>query len=197
MPRTVANQIEDQRLTPQVPTFSGADDSRYTTSEWLQTVERFATQFRWRGYQTLRYAAGRLTGAAKLWHERAGETHLNFEECKTALIRSIPERSYSWEQKQEILTRRQKFEETVEEYILDKEALCTRFGLSMTDAIEFLLGGLKDRDIYRSMAGHRYGTIAKFISSAQEIGRVLAAGPKFSNNKESRPPKEQISATNA
>ncbi|RWS04318.1 hypothetical protein B4U79_11157, partial [Dinothrombium tinctorium] len=181
-PQAIVNNQDTSHSAIQVPTFSGADDPRYTTSEWLDAVDRFAQEFRWNHYQTLRHAAARLTGPARRWQERVGETFVNFASWKAALIAAIPERSYSWEQKREMMSRRQRSDESVEEYILDKGALCLRFGLSITDAKEFLLGGLRDKELSRAMAAQRYESLADIIASAQEVSRVM--GIKASAQKE-------------
>lgn len=187
---SVSQQVESTRIAPQVPTFSGIGDTRYTTSEWLEVVEKFRKEFRWTQWQTLRNASARLSGTAKLWHEKAGECMLNFEDWKAALHRAVPDRQYTWQEKQKLLARSQRSDESLEEYLVDKGALCERFGLGSSDVKEFVLVGLLDRELAKCMASQRYMSIGDIIDSAIEIKRHLSsANPRSDRAKtESKKP---------
>lgn len=179
MPRQVVNRLEEAKSAPPVPSFRGADDSRYTTSEWLAIIDKFASEFNWSSYQTLRHAASRLQGAAKLWHERAGEVILNYQEWKTALQDAIPERKYSWEQKRMLLMRKQNRGESIEEYMLDKWSLGKRFGLTLDDAKEFLLTGLYQQEVAKAMVALNFTTLADVIRTAHDIERIIGHTKPF------------------
>ncbi|RWS04750.1 hypothetical protein B4U79_15090, partial [Dinothrombium tinctorium] len=171
---------------PEVPTFAGAEDTRYTTQEWLNVVEQFSAEFGWSPYQRLRYAASRLTGPAKLWHQKAGEVFLSYDHWKAALLLAIPERRFTWDEKRRILERRQRVDETIEEYFIDKWSTASRFSLTLDDAREFLLRGLNQQDIAKSLAGRHFSSVASFITAAQEVSRIIGAAKEEPDRKGAR-----------
>ncbi|RWR99160.1 enzymatic poly-like protein, partial [Dinothrombium tinctorium] len=176
----------EERLAPDLPTFSGTGDPRYTTSEWIAVIERYAQEFQWSQYQKLRYAAGRLVGPAKLWQERAGKGLLEYNAWKRALSEAIPDRTYSWEEKRKLLERLQRNEESIEAYMLDKWATASRFGLALSDAKEFLLRGLYNKNIAQTLAGRSFATVAEIISAAQEVQRIIGDTGRKTSERPSR-----------
>ncbi|RWR99849.1 uncharacterized protein B4U79_16961 [Dinothrombium tinctorium] len=70
--------------------------------------------------------------------------------------------------------------------MLDKWATASRFGLALSDAKEFLLRGLYNKNIAQTLAGRSFATVAEIISAAQEVQRIIGdTGRKTSE----RPPR--------
>lgn len=129
-----------------VPEFDPMVKSQ-TIHMWLSKVEECAGLYSWGDDQIIHYALPKLSGVAKSWYQALPSMSFSWQEWRTKLIESFPSSGDYAELLTEMLSRRVKYNESLELYYYDKINLLNRCEIEGKRAVDCLLYGIDDRSL--------------------------------------------------
>lgn len=131
---------------------------------WINKVEECARLYGWGDDQIVHYALPKLSGIAKTWYEALPSMSYLWSEWKDKLKQSFPSSEDYAELLTEMLSKRVKFNDSLEHYYYEKINLLNRCEIQGKRAVDCLLYGIEDRSL-------RLGAKA---AKCQEPEQVLA-----------------------
>lgn len=127
-----------------------------TMKNWLAKVNESAHVYGWSERQTIFYALPKLSGLAKRWYEGLTSVKYSWAEWQIKLIAAFPcEHNYG-ELLSEMLARRSRRNESLEEYYYDKIMLINRCELAGQQAVDCLTHGIYDNNIRMNVQGANF-----------------------------------------
>lgn len=173
-------------LTNVVPEFDPMSNDQ-TIITWLTKVEECAEIYNWNERETIHFAIPKLTGVAKLWYQGLNSVLYSWNEWKRKLIESFPCRQDYADLLIEMLVKRAKYGESLEQYYYVKINLINRCGISGRNAVDVLLNGIDDRAVRVGAQAARFRSpedVLKYFktvktSSTKELGDKLTRDKKF------------------
>lgn len=124
-----------------------------TMKNWLAKVNESAHVFGWTERQTIFYALPKLEGLAKKWYEGLITVKYTWAEWQNNLIAAFPcEHNYG-DLLTEMLARRSRKNETLEEYYYDKMTLINRCELTGKRAVDCVSHGIYDYNVRMNVQG--------------------------------------------
>lgn len=118
-----------------------------TILTWLTKVEECAEIYGWDEKETIHYSLPKLCGVAKSWYQGLPTLLHTWSEWKKKLIESFPCREDYAELLTEMLGKRVKYGESLEEYFYAKVNLLNRCKIKGRQAVDCLLHGVDDRAV--------------------------------------------------
>ncbi|KAL0902042.1 hypothetical protein ABMA27_000009 [Loxostege sticticalis] len=118
-----------------------------TIHMWLNKVEECAKLYNWGNDQIIHYALPRLVGVARTWYQALPTMSFSWPEWKNKLIDSFPSSDDYAELLTEMLSKRVKFNESLELYYYEKINLLNRCEIFGKRAVDCLLYGIEDRSL--------------------------------------------------
>ncbi|KAG7301251.1 hypothetical protein JYU34_014153 [Plutella xylostella] len=129
-----------------IPTFDPNIKSQ-STRAWLKKVNQISAIYKWNEKQTIFHALSKLSGLAKRWYEGLSTVDLNWKEWQRKLMKNFPDdRNYA-ERLAEMLDRKSRRNETLEEYFYDKATLVSHCNIKGKDAVDCIIHGIYDHNI--------------------------------------------------
>lgn len=133
-----------------------------TIITWLNKVNECAEIYGWDSKQTAHYALPKLTGMAKRWYEGQPSVMHTWDVWQEKLKSAFPVYENYGRLLSEMLEKKAKFGEDLEEYYYEKLILLNRCGLSGRHAIDCVVYGIEDRSV-------RYGAEAVGFEDADKL----------------------------
>lgn len=122
---------------------------------WIAKVNECANIYNWSDEQTTHYALPKLGGHAKKWYEGLHTILLSWTEWQAKLIKTFPSESNFGVLLSEMLERRLKFGDSIDEYYYDKMVLLNACEIVGKRAVDCLVHGIDDRMIRASASSAR------------------------------------------
>lgn len=88
---------------------------------WLSKVDKCAKLYRWGDDQVIHYALPKVAGVAKTWYQALPTMSFSWPEWKQKLLESFPSSDDYAELLTEMLSKRVKFNESLELYYFEKK----------------------------------------------------------------------------
>ncbi|CAH2108929.1 unnamed protein product [Euphydryas editha] len=118
-----------------IPEFD-PDANSQTAADWLRKVNETAAIYKWNEKQIIYYAIPKLSGYARKWYQGQSTLNLSWRQWQRKIIKTFPDdRNYA-DRLYEMLERKSKREESLEEYFHDKARLVKMCGISGRNAVD-------------------------------------------------------------
>lgn len=154
-----------------IPSFDPSKRTQSTKS-WLRKINETAAIYKWSDRQTVLHAMPKLTGLARVWYEAVPSYKLTWKQWQKELLRQFPDdRNYA-ERLSEMLARKSRREETLEEYFYDKAKLVNHCHIKGKDAVDCIIHGIFDNNIKLNAQGANFKTPDKLLKYLRSINIV-------------------------
>lgn len=132
-----------------IPEFDPSKRSQ-TIEMWIAKVNECSLIYGWTERQTIHYALPKLVGLAQRWYQGLPSVLFSWPEWQIKLKTAFPSEENYGLLLTEMLEKRGKFGESLEEYFYEKMILLNRCRISGKDAVDCILLGIDDRSIRTS-----------------------------------------------
>lgn len=159
-------------------TFVGAHDiipkfdpglKTQTSKSWIKKVNETADMYNWSDKQIIFHALPKLDGLARRWYEGLSSVNLSWREWQRKILENFPDdRNYA-DRLVEMLDRRSKREETLEEYFYDKIKLISHCNIKGKDAVDCVIHGIYDSNIRLNAQGANFRSPNKLLRYLRSI----------------------------
>lgn len=163
--RTSNSYVGAQEVIPQF------DPSQKTqnTRAWLRKVNEVASIYGWSERQIIYHALPKLSGLARRWYEGLTSIDLSWNEWQRKLLKCFPDdRNYA-DRLSEMLNRRSRREETLEEYFYEKAKLVSRCNIRGKDAVDCIIHGIFDHNIQLNAQGSNFKRPSQLLRYLRSI----------------------------
>ncbi|XP_039764514.1 uncharacterized protein LOC120637000 [Pararge aegeria] len=168
-----------------VPEFDPKSKNQ-TIDTWLNKVKECSEIYGWDSKQTTHYALPKLVGTAKKWYEGQPSVLHTWDEWAQKLKSAFPSYENYGHLLTEMLAKRAKFGEDLEEYFYEKLIALNRCGIVGRNAIDCIVYGIDDRSV-------RYGAEAVGFEDVDKLlGYLRGVKHERSDKKSSRPVAETL-----
>lgn len=133
-----------------------------TIITWLNKVNECAEIYGWDSKQTAHYALPKLTGTAKRWYEGQPSVMHTWDIWQEKLKSAFPVYENYGRLLSEMLEKKAKFGDDLEEYYYEKLIALNRCGITGRNAIDCIVYGVEDRSV-------RYGAEAVGFEDADKL----------------------------
>lgn len=140
-----------------------------STKAWLKKVNETAAIYKWDDKQTVFHALPKLAGLARRWYEGLSSVNLKWKEWQRKLLQTFPDNCNYADKLTEMLARRSRREETLEEYFYDKAKLISRCNIKGKDAVDCLIHGIFDTNIKLNAQGANFKSPNKLLRYLRNI----------------------------
>lgn len=127
-----------------------------TAADWLRKVNETARIYNWNEKQVIFHAIPKLTGLAKRWYEGLSSVDLTWKEWQELILNTFPDDRNYGDKLTEMLERKSKYEESLEEYYYDKASLLNVCGITGKNAVDCIIHGIYDNNIRLNAQGSNY-----------------------------------------
>lgn len=117
-----------------IPNFDPGQKNQ-TIRSWLKKVNETAQIYGWSDKEIIYNALPKLTGLARRWYEGLTTVKLSWSKWQTKLLKSFPDDRNFADRLVEMLERKSRREETLEEYFYDKAKLVNHCHNKGKDAV--------------------------------------------------------------
>ncbi|KAI5633527.1 immunoglobulin i-set domain-containing protein [Phthorimaea operculella] len=132
---------------------SGRSDSTEKNQRmdiWLKKVNECATVYGWDERTTVHFAMQKLSGLAKTWYESLSSILFTWSEWQVKLLNAFPcEQNYG-QMLEDMLKRRSRPNELIENYFYEKVALLNQCEITGRRAVDCIIHGITDRTMRSS-----------------------------------------------
>lgn len=135
-----------------------------TMSTWLSKVNECATIYGWTDKQTIHFALPKLSGLAKRWYESLPSMLFNWSEWQEKLMSAFPCRENFGQMLTNMLSKRARFGEPLEEYFYEKTILLNRCNIHGKDAVDCIIFGIDDRSVRMGAEAVQFDDPNKLLS---------------------------------
>lgn len=118
-----------------------------TMLTWLTKVEECAEIYNWNEREIIHFALPKLTGVAKTWYQGLTTVLYSWTEWKRKLIESFPCRHDYAELLTDMLAKRARYGEPLDQYYYAKINLINRCDIKGRKAVDCLIHGIDDRAV--------------------------------------------------
>lgn len=151
-----------------IPSFNPSQKTQSIKS-WLKKVNETATIYRWSDAQTIFYALPKLSGLARRWYEGLPSVKLSWKAWQRKLLRCFPDdRNYA-DRLIEMLSRKSRREESLEEYFYDKSKLVSSCNIVGKDAVDCIIHGIFDHNVKLNAQGANFKSPTKLLKYLRNI----------------------------
>lgn len=147
-----------------------------TILTWINKVEECAEIYGWDERETIHYSLPKLSGVAKSWYQGLPSLLYTWSEWKKKLLESFPCREDFAELLTEMLGKRVRYGESLEQYYYAKINLLNRCKITGRQAVDCILHGVDDRAV-------RVGAQAVQFSEPEQLLRYFRT-VKVGNHRE-------------
>lgn len=138
-----------------IPVFDPSQKNQ-RIENWLAKVNQCAHIYHWSDEQTAHYALPKLGGNARKWYEGLQNILLTWPEWQEKLTKAFPSESNYGALLTDMLERRMRIGESIDEYYYDKMILLNACDISKKRAVDCLIHGIDDRMIRASASSARF-----------------------------------------
>lgn len=154
--------------------------------DWLSKINETATVYGWSERQTIFFALPRLTGLAKCWYDGLTTVKFSWNEWQTKLLKAFPCEDNYGDLLTEMLNRKSRRHETLEEYYYDKLRLINRCEIRGLKAVDCLTHGIFDSSIRMNAQGLCFKEPEDVLTYFRKISSKREEVPKFYSNARER-----------
>lgn len=133
-------------LNNTVPEFDPSKKEQ-TMTMWLHKVNECASIYGWTGKQTIHFSLSKLRGVAQRWYEGLPSVLFTWEEWQNKLRTAFPSNENYGQMLSDMLFKRARFGDCLENYYYEKIVLINRCGIVGTKAVDCVLHGIDDRSV--------------------------------------------------
>lgn len=151
-----------------VPEFDPSSKNQ-TINNWLTKVNECAVIYGWTERQIVHYALPKLVGVAKKWYEGLPTLLFTWSEWQTKLRSAFPSEENYGQMLTEMLAKRAKFGESLEEYFYEKVSLLNRCDILGKRAVECILHGIDDRSVRLGAEAAQFNDQDKLLSYLRNV----------------------------
>ncbi|KAL0803248.1 hypothetical protein ABMA28_017286 [Loxostege sticticalis] len=123
---------------------------------WITKVNECAQIYKWTDQQTSHFALPRLVGHAKRWYEGLKSINRTWVEWQECLKRAFPSETNFGALLSEMLARRYKLGDSLDEYYYEKMVLLNACDITGKKAVDCIIYGLDDRTLKASASSARF-----------------------------------------
>lgn len=135
-----------------------------TMTIWLHKVNECATIYGWTEKQIIHFALPKLKGVAQRWYEGLPSVLFSWVEWQEKLLSAFPSHENYGQMLSDMLAKRARFNDSLEEYYYEKVALIHRCGIVGKNAVECILHGIDDRSVRLSAEAAQYDDPDKLLA---------------------------------
>lgn len=143
-----------------------------TITMWLHKINECAAMYGWSQQTIVHYALPKLQGAAKRWYTALGSMSFSWEEWQTKLLTAFPSQENYGQMLSDMLNRRARFGDSLEDYFYDKIALLNRCNIVGRQAIECILHGIDDRTVRLGAEAAQFLDLDKLLTYLRNARNV-------------------------
>lgn len=140
------NTLGNMNMNNTVPEFDPARREQ-TMTMWLHKVNECASIYGWNEKQLIHFALPKLSGIAKRWYESLPSVLFSWKDWQEKLITAFPSDENYGQMLSDMLAKRARFGESLEDYYYEKIGLINRCGIVGKRAVECVLHGIDDRSV--------------------------------------------------
>ncbi|XP_045446712.1 uncharacterized protein LOC123654898 [Melitaea cinxia] len=176
-----------------IPEFD-PDANSQTAADWIRKVNETANIYEWNEKQIIYYAIPKLCGYARKWYQGQSTLDLSWRQWQRKIIKTFPDdRNYA-DRLYEMLERKSKREESLEEYFHDKMRLVKMCGINGRNAVDCIVHGVFDSNIRLNAQGSSFRKPSQLLRYLRRISKKTAGNIRkilpenkytVQNNKES------------
>ncbi|GLV33478.1 hypothetical protein CBL_20215 [Carabus blaptoides fortunei] len=155
-----------------LPEFDPARMSGLSATQWAQRIESVATAYAWDDTLKLMQAVNKLRGAAKLWMDGLVDEITSWEAFKRQLLRSFPSVCDQADVHLQLTKRKKEKGENYESYVYAMRAISRRGNIDNSSLIKYILNGLGDRELARSLALCEFLDIEELLRKIKRLESV-------------------------
>ncbi|KAL0848904.1 hypothetical protein ABMA28_013306 [Loxostege sticticalis] len=161
-----------------VPEF---DPSRkeQTMNMWLHKVNECATIYGWSERQIIHYAMSKLQGVSKRWYEGLPSVLFSWSEWQTKLLAAFPSTENYGQMLSEMLAKRARFGDSLEDYFYEKVALINRCEIVGRRAVECVLHGIDDRAVRLSAEAGNFENLDNLLTYLRNTKSIKFLDKKY------------------
>lgn len=154
-------------------------------SEWLKEVERVSKHAHWTSSLTLVNAVSRLRGTASNWHKVSGRQVETWEEWREKIIERFKVKMSFSDFLQFQNKRLLRHNESIVEYIFDKDAILENapFKMAQSDRVSLILEGITDNIWAVPLATAMCNTVPELIDHAIPLDTIRKISSNQSDTK--------------
>ncbi|XP_061721721.1 uncharacterized protein LOC133528369 [Cydia pomonella] len=175
-----------------LPEFDPANRSQ-TIDVWLNKVNETASIYNWTERQVIHYALPKLAGVALKWYQGLTSLKHTWLEWQVKLKTAFPSKENYGLLLTEMLEKRAKYGDSLEDYYYEKVMLLNRCRITGTDAVDCILLGIDDRAVKTSAEAAQFTEPDKLLvylrSQKNTKPRVSSRQTNDSKQVNSRGPK--------
>lgn len=155
-----------------IPEFD-PDTSAHTAAVWIRKVEETAKIYNWDKRQIIHYALPKLAGYAKTWYHGQSSFSVSWRQWKSKILKTFPDdRNYA-DRLAEMLDRRSRREESLEEYFHDKARLVRMCKIFGRDAVDCIVNGIFDNNIRLNAQGSDFRRPSQLLRYLRRISKRI------------------------
>lgn len=114
---------------------------------WLNKVNECRVIYGWSDKQLMHFALPKLRGYAKRWYEGLPSVLFSWQEWEEKLLNAFPSEENYGLMLTDMLAKRARIGDSLEEYYYEKLALVNRCGITGMRAVECILHGIDERSV--------------------------------------------------
>lgn len=171
---TAVNPQSRERFTDSnvVPEFDPKSKNQ-TIVTWLNKVKECSEIYGWDSKQTAHYALPKLVGTARRWYEGQPSILLTWEEWTDKLKCAFPTYENYGHLLTEMLGKRAKFGDDLEEYYYDKLIALNRCGIVGRNAIDCIVCGIEDRSVRYGAEAVGFENVDKLLGYLRSVKQTV------------------------
>lgn len=117
---------------------------------WLRKVNECASVYGWDDKTIIHFSMQKLQGLAKVWYQSLNTILFTWPEWQEKLIKAFPSEQNYGQSLEDMLRRRSKYNEPIENYYYEKLALINQCEIIGKRAVDCIIHGLSDRTVKSS-----------------------------------------------
>lgn len=134
-----------------------------TMTMWIHKVNECASIYGWTEKHIIHFALPKLRGVAQRWYEGLSSVLFSWEEWQTKLLAAFPSEENYGQMLSDMLAKRARFGDSLEDYYYDKLAMVNRCGIIGRRAVECVLHGIDDRSVRLGAEAVQYDNPDKLL----------------------------------
>lgn len=161
-----------------------------SAEDWIRKVNETAAIYNWQEKQIIYHALPKLSGLAKRWYEGLKSVDLTWKQWQERILLTFPDDRNYGDKLAEMLERKSRREESLEEYYYDKMTLINTCGIEGKDAVDCLTHGIYDHNVKLNAQGANFKEpieVLKFLRSISKNVNNNQHKKTFISNRQHEP----------
>lgn len=144
---------------------------------WIRKVNECASVYGWDDRTTIHFSMQKLQGLAKIWYQSLNTILYTWSEWQEKLLKAFPSEQNYGQSLEEMLKRKSRYNEPIENYFYEKLALINQCEITGKRAVDCIIHGLSDKTIKSSAIALRCtepDQLLQFLLSNKEHSHQLS-----------------------